>query len=64
MSLLRRLRIPAPVQLPLSLPGSDFKPDQRWWSLPEESRREVLALMARLIARSVLVEEGRGGGNE
>jgi hypothetical protein len=38
-------------------------PDQRWWSLPEETRRETLELLARLIARSVL-EEGQVSADE
>jgi hypothetical protein len=29
----------------------------RWWSLPEDCRRQVLALLARLIARSVEEED-------
>ena len=30
--------------------------EQRWWSLPERTRAEVLTLLARLIARGVLIE--------
>jgi hypothetical protein len=39
------------------LPDELSNSRDRWWSLPEESRREVLALLARLIARGI-VEEG------
>ena len=31
-------------------------PGERWRSLPESTRSEVLTLLARLIARSVLIE--------
>ena len=64
MSLLRRLRIVPPIQLPLALPSGDMEPDQRWWLLPDETRREVLTVMARLIARSVLVDVEGGGEDE
>lgn len=60
---MRRLRIPLPVQLPLAFTGAAVDPDQRWWSLPEETRRETLELLARLIARSVL-EEGQVSDDE
>jgi hypothetical protein len=54
---LRRLRIAAPVQPTLALSDEHSDPHDRWWSLPDESRRQVLALLARLIARGV-IEEG------
>jgi hypothetical protein len=45
--------------------------DQRWWGLPEVTRMQVLALLARLIARSVLIDgatgqpaAGQGAGDE
>jgi hypothetical protein len=31
-------------------------PAQRWWLLQETTRREVVTLLARLIARGVLIE--------
>lgn len=38
---------------------------ERWWSLPETVRAEVLTLLARLIARGVLIDAGDvGGGDE
>lgn len=62
---MRRLRIPLPVQLPLAFTGEGVDPDQRWWTLPEETRRETLSLLARLIARNVLVDgEAEGRGDE
>ena len=52
-----------PVQLPLP-DIADTGPVDRWWMLPDNVRSEVLALLARLIARGVLVtdhETGRCG---
>ena len=52
---MRALRVAVdPIQLVLP----DLAPppaSQRWWSLPEATRGEVLALLARLIARGVLI---------
>jgi hypothetical protein len=56
---LRRLRIAAPVQLPLALPEVVSTAD-RWWSLPEPTQANVLALLARLIAKGVVDEEADG----
>jgi hypothetical protein len=50
----------------LALPELGSAPAaERWWSLPETVRSEVLTLLARLIARGVLIdadtgEDGRG----
>jgi hypothetical protein len=52
---LRVLRVAGPCQLPLGLldlPASGC----RWQTLPEEIRWQVLALLARLIAKGALVE--------
>lgn len=49
-----------PVQLALPLPDA-AGPDQRWRELPEATRVQVLGLLARLIARSVLAGQGAGG---
>jgi hypothetical protein len=39
------------------LPDLDpARPAERWWSLPEATRSEVLTLLARLIARGVLID--------
>ncbi len=48
--------VAAPVQL--ALPSPDLAdPIERWWDLPEFTRTQVLALLARLIARDVLLEK-------
>jgi hypothetical protein len=39
------------------LPDELCDPRDRWWALPEDVRRQVLALLARLIARGI-VDEG------
>jgi hypothetical protein len=53
---LRALRVTAdPVQLPL-LDFDPAGPGERWWGLPDATRLEVLALLARLITRGVLAE--------
>jgi hypothetical protein len=65
VSLLRRLRIAAPIQLPLGLPEAASTPSQRWCSLPEAAQREVLSLLARMITAGVVEEEvidGAGDG--
>jgi hypothetical protein len=52
---LRVLRVAAPCQLSLGLldlPASA----SRWQALPEEIRCQVLALLARLIAKGALVD--------
>lgn len=54
---MRALRVAAaPVQL--ALPGPEMTdPLQRWWELPEQTRTQVLALLARLITRAVLTDQ-------
>jgi hypothetical protein len=53
---LRALRLAADT-VQLVLPDLDpARPAERWWSLPESTRSEVLALLARLIARGVLID--------
>lgn len=54
---MRRLRLAAPVQLPLDLSGAVPTAVQRWSMLPEPARQAVLVLLARLIARGVIDEE-------
>jgi hypothetical protein len=40
------------------LPSPDLvDPIERWWDLPEFTRAQALALLARLIARAVLLEQ-------
>jgi hypothetical protein len=53
---LRALRIAAPVQLGLDLSDVPPSPQERWPALPEKRRAEVLALLARLIARGIVKE--------
>jgi hypothetical protein len=66
MSLLPRLRIAAPIQLPLGLPEVLSTPSQRWCSLPDAAQREVLSLLARMITAGVVDEkelvDGDGDG--
>ena len=57
---MRRLRLAAPVQLPLDLPGAVPTAAQRWSMLPEPARQSVLVLLARMIARGVIDEEAGG----
>jgi len=56
---LRRLRIAGAVQLSMSLPADAAEPggDELWAGLPDDTRAQLLSLFARLIARSVIVEE-------
>ena len=53
---MRRLRLAAPAQLPLDLldgaNGAGI-----WWRLSEPAQARVLALLAALIAKGVLMEE-------
>jgi hypothetical protein len=56
---LRALRVSRPVQLALPVAGES--PEQFWWRLPAEARATVLTLLARLIARGVLVDDPEGG---
>lgn len=36
--------------------------EQGWWQLPEHARLEVITLLARLIARGVLIQDPPSGG--
>jgi len=66
---LRALRV-APDTIQLVLPDlAPAAPAERWWLLPEATRSEVLTLLARLIARGVLISpdpapEEEGSGDE
>jgi hypothetical protein len=56
------MRVAPPCQLALPL-GDLVLPASRWGTLPEERRAEVLALLARLIARGVLAgQDGEAPG--
>lgn len=53
------MRVAPPCQLALPM-GDLAVPAERWDTLPEERRAEVLALLGRLIARGVLVGQVPG----
>ena len=59
---MRAMRVAPPCQLALPM-GDHVLPADRWNSLPEARRAEVLALLGRLIARGVLADQvpGRAG---
>jgi hypothetical protein len=44
------------------LEGVSAEPVEWWWGLPEATREGILALLARLIARCVLVDDAADGG--
>jgi hypothetical protein len=52
---LRVLRVAGPCQLSLGLFDLPVSAS-RWQTLPEESRGQVLALLARMIAKGALVD--------
>ena len=54
---MRALRVAAPVQLALLTEPGHSTPADRWSRLPEATRADVLVLLARLIARGVLVDD-------
>ncbi len=53
---MRRLRLAAPAQLALDIPGLLITPAERWWSLPEEAQEAVVCVLARMIAAGVVDE--------
>ena len=60
---MRLLRVAPPAQtvldLPLDVPLTSMvgMSERGWWQLPQTARTEVVVLLARLIARGVLVED-------
>lgn len=52
---MRVLRVAGPCQLSLGLFDSPVA-GSRWQTLPEESRGQVLALLARMIAKGAVVD--------
>ena len=56
---MRGLRIASATQL--LLPWEQGCVGGRWELLPERTRAQVLTLLARMIARGVLVEDGSDG---
>jgi hypothetical protein len=57
------MRVAVPRQLALGL-GDLPVPACRWQALPEETRTQVLALLARLNARGALAEDPNLGAGE
>ena len=54
---MRRLRIAAPAQLTLGIPGQPTTPSERWWSLPAEAQEAVVCILARMIVGGVIDQE-------
>jgi hypothetical protein len=54
---LRKLRLAAPAQLSLGIPGLVTTPIERWWSLPGEVQEAVVCVLARMITGGVVEEE-------
>jgi hypothetical protein len=54
---LRKLRLAAPAQLSLGIPGMATTSLERWWSLPTEVQEAVVCVLARMIAGGVVVED-------
>ena len=64
---MRRLRIAGgPVQLSMTVSAADAEPcgEQLWAGLPDDTRARLLSLFARLIARTVIVEDEEGSRGE
>jgi len=57
------MRVAVPRQLALGL-GDLPVPACRWQAFPEETRTQVLGLLARLIARGALAEDLHLGAGE
>lgn len=57
---MRALRISTTTQLALPVDPAE----QCWWQLPGEARAAVVTLLARLIARGVIVEPTAGGDGD
>ena len=53
---MRRLRLAAPAQLALDIPGLVITPSERWWSLPDEAQEAVVCVLARMITAGVIDE--------
>ena len=61
---MRLLRVAPASQTVLDLPvGPDLPPvtGSGWWQLPQTARTQVVVLLARMIARGVLVEDAAPG---
>ncbi len=53
---MRRLRLAAPAQLTLGIPGLVTTPLERWWSLPDDAQEAAVCILARMIAGGVIDE--------
>ena len=60
---MRRLRLAAPTQLALVIPGLVPTPAQRWSALPDHVQATALSLLARMIANGVVDEEVGDAGD-
>jgi hypothetical protein len=47
----------------LALPVSGESSEQCWWRLPDAARVAVVTLLARLIARGVVIDDVERGGD-
>lgn len=61
---MRRLRLAAPTQLALVIPGLASTPAQRWFALPDHAQATALSLLARMIANGVVEEEVGDAGDD
>lgn len=62
---MRSLRLPVPAQPPLEGLDPDVSPSSGvWWGLPEPVRQRTLVLLARLIARGVVIDDPEIGERE
>ena len=61
---MRRLRLAAPTQLALVIPGLASTPAQRWSALPDDAQATALSLLARMIANGVVQEEVADAGDD
>ena len=50
------MRLAAPAQLALDIPGLVITPTERWWSLSDEAQEAVVCVLARMITDSVVDE--------
>ena len=61
---MRRLRLAAPTQLALVIPGLATTPAQRWSGLPHHAQATALSLLAPMIANGVVEDEVSDAGND
>ncbi len=59
-----RLRLAAPTQLALVIPGLASTPAQRWSALSDDAQATALSLLARMIANGVVEEEVGDAGDD